>query len=163
MPSLSNHKRFYVYALVDPRDDAMFYIGKGTGKRKSAHTELVRKGRWDSNGVKCERIEAILVAGLCPIEHVLHSGLSEQEAFRIERETIARTSGLTNICSGVVTADQAALAHVRDMLTRLKSPFEWILDASNKQIEAVTHTWGGHEAALVWFAGSLRELEADLL
>jgi hypothetical protein len=106
MPSLSNHKRFYVYALVDPRDDAMFYIGKGTGKRKSAHTELVRKGRWDSNGVKCERIEAILVA---------------------------------------------------------KSPFEWILDASNKQIEAVTHTWGGHEAALVWFAGSLRELEADLL
>ena len=28
---------FYVYALVDPRDDAVFYVGKGTGQRLLSH------------------------------------------------------------------------------------------------------------------------------
>jgi hypothetical protein len=29
--------RFYVYALVDPRDESIFYIGKGTGNRVAHH------------------------------------------------------------------------------------------------------------------------------
>lgn len=32
-----HHSGFYVYALVDPRTDHVFYIGKGKGKRYAAH------------------------------------------------------------------------------------------------------------------------------
>jgi hypothetical protein len=31
--------KFYVYALIDPRTDRVFYIGKGKGSRIYAHVE----------------------------------------------------------------------------------------------------------------------------
>lgn len=47
MPKESNGRherslnRFYVYALADPSNDEVFYIGKGSGGRVSMHAKLV--------------------------------------------------------------------------------------------------------------------------
>ncbi len=37
MTTLKHQSRWYVYELVDPRDQAVFYVGKGAGKRVDAH------------------------------------------------------------------------------------------------------------------------------
>ena len=35
----SEKLKFYVYCLIDPRDDKPFYIGKGKGNRVFEHAE----------------------------------------------------------------------------------------------------------------------------
>lgn len=87
----------YVYALVDPRDGAQFYIGKGRRRRMFAHTTQARAGHC---GRKCDRIREILSVGLIPECVVLHECDSDSEAYRIERELIDAGVGLTNISSG---------------------------------------------------------------
>lgn len=37
--SVKEALKYYVYALVDPRDKRIFYVGKGTGDRVFQHAE----------------------------------------------------------------------------------------------------------------------------
>lgn len=50
-------KEYYVYLLMDPKDDSVFYIGKGTGKRAEAHMREARES--DSETRKLEKIREI--------------------------------------------------------------------------------------------------------
>ena len=45
---------FYVYALIDPRNEKVFYIGKGTGNRVFSHEIESGKSR-DSEKKKIQR------------------------------------------------------------------------------------------------------------
>ena len=36
-PDIANALGFYVYAYIDPRDESVFYIGKGVGARATDH------------------------------------------------------------------------------------------------------------------------------
>lgn len=36
-PDTANALGFYVYAYIDPRDNTVFYIGKGVGTRATDH------------------------------------------------------------------------------------------------------------------------------
>ena len=38
--------KYYVYALVDPRDNRIFYVGKGTGNRVSFCSTMKRLWCW---------------------------------------------------------------------------------------------------------------------
>lgn len=80
---------FYVYALVDPRDGKPFYYGKGVGQRHTRHVKNWRAGYpYNENKIKLDRIGEIVSAGLEVESRILVSGLTSDEALRIEREKI---------------------------------------------------------------------------
>lgn len=109
-PELTHQQAdFYVYALIDPRNDDVFYIGKGRGRRAWSHVGEVRSGRI-SNVAKYERIRGILDAGDAPIVQVLPVWLTECEAFYLERHTIDSygLDRLTNIAPGRADPEETA-------------------------------------------------------
>lgn len=91
--------RFYVYALIDPRDGEVFYVGKGSGQRAHQHVRAVRYGRADANKMKRERIRSILDAQLEPFVYVVASEMEEQAAIDVEHKLIMGLHRLTNIVS----------------------------------------------------------------
>jgi len=91
---------YYVYSLVDPRNNKVFYIGKGTGNRIFAHIQgIVEKNR---KSEKIELIKDILSSELDVIHFIIRHGLTEKEAYEIESAIIdfIGLENLTNIVSG---------------------------------------------------------------
>ena len=86
---------YYVYVYIDPRNFEEFYYGKGKGDRKTAHLQDAK----DSE--KTRRIKAIVAANQQPIIRVIAAGLTETEAFLIEKTLIWKLGrNLTNASSG---------------------------------------------------------------
>lgn len=92
---------YYVYHLIDPRDGKVFYVGKGTKKRVKEHVRAVRAGRVN-NAKKHLYIKSIHDDGLEVIEEIVRDGMTEKEAYDLERQEIVRLwpSGLTNCSRG---------------------------------------------------------------
>ena len=74
---------FYVYLYVDPRNDGVFYVGKGKGARALAHIA-------DQDKVAVQEVLSELkMAGLSPRIEVLAHGLPDAAtALRIEAAAI---------------------------------------------------------------------------
>lgn len=134
---------FYAYFLIDPRTDAIFYVGKGKGNRMSSHAKEAVSGNC-RNGAKGSRILAILRNGLKPVEIVFAAGLSEACAYAVERSLIDQMRhGLTNMAGGIVSRDESDMAVLDDTLARFK-PFEqWFLNATEGQLKAARSLCGG--------------------
>ena len=81
-------KEFYVYGLIDPRTNSIFYIGKGKGKRVFQH--LSEKLRVQSNTEKLQIIEEIQKDGLEVNHIIICENLNEECAFLLERLLIHR-------------------------------------------------------------------------
>lgn len=81
-PSVQHQLGFYVYLYVDPRDDSVFYIGKGKGGRVLSHL----KDRSESE--KVERIAELTKLGIEPRIEILRYGLTQDEAFHVEAAAI---------------------------------------------------------------------------
>ena len=77
---------FYVYALVDPRDGKVFYIGKGKGNRVFAHANGAMDS--DAESEKIETIKAIKKAGKEVGHYIVRHGLNEDTAFELESALI---------------------------------------------------------------------------
>lgn len=91
---------FYVYTLTDPRDGAVFYVGKGKGRRAWCH-EREAKRNAGCNAIKRARITAILAAGHRPAIHIVADGLTEDAALKRERQMITeQRKALTNVSGG---------------------------------------------------------------
>ncbi|MCH8506462.1 MAG: GIY-YIG nuclease family protein [Ectothiorhodospiraceae bacterium] len=110
--------RWYVYFLVDPRDGAIFYVGKGSGRRMYVHRERLGS---DKNHLKAARIEQIIADGHEPLCRVFDVFDEEGEAFSCERVLIAalREHGLTNLAGGILTGKDRIMAHARRLLETL--------------------------------------------
>lgn len=90
----------YVYELVDPRDGAVFYVGKGTGKRAWQHQREAYTGQ-GSNKAKRDRILDVNTAGLEIVVRIVKEGMTDLDAFDLERSMIAeKRAVLTNVADG---------------------------------------------------------------
>ena len=78
---------FYVYALVDPRNDKVFYVGKGTGNRVFSHEIESGKSR-ESEKKKLQHIREIENCGYSVRRLIINWGLTENEAFIAEATLI---------------------------------------------------------------------------
>ena len=78
---------FYVYALIDPRNEKVFYIGKGTENRVFSHEIESGKSR-ESEKKKIQQIREIENSGYSVKRLIVNWGLSENEAFVAEATLI---------------------------------------------------------------------------
>lgn len=95
--------KYYVYRLIDPRNNETFYVGKGSGNRVFQHSnacmKLISKNE-DSVSLKLDRIREILNSGNKVICMIHRWGLIEDEAFEVESALIDYYPELTNVQSG---------------------------------------------------------------
>jgi hypothetical protein len=95
---------FYVYMLLDPRDNIAFYIGKGKDNRVFQHLKCALDAKEEMNA-KYDKILEIQNNGL-EVKHVIirHGIKDEVEAFQIEASLIDTLTycgiGLSNIVGG---------------------------------------------------------------
>lgn len=95
---------YYVYGLIDPRTNQIFYIGKGTGNRVFEH-EKESLNSPKSHNLKLKTISEINSLGLNVKKIIINSNLTESEAFAAEAALInafnyVNNIGLTNIVAG---------------------------------------------------------------
>lgn len=101
-PGVAERLKHYVYLLIDPRDNRVFYVGKGTGDRCFAHVaaaDLVNTIPGEDEA-KLGRIKAIQQCGKNVRIDILRHGLEEHEAFLVESVAIDLVDGLTNEVKG---------------------------------------------------------------
>jgi len=100
---------YYVYGLIDPRTNLIFYIGKGTGNRVFNH-EKESMNSPNSDKLKLKTISEINSLGLDVKKIIINSNLTETEAFAAEAALInafnyVSGAGLTNIVAGHHSAE----------------------------------------------------------
>jgi hypothetical protein len=87
---VSERVGWYVYALQDPRDGKLFYVGKGRGNRVFQHAQAALATQQDHEmSPKIELINAIHDAGLQVGTFILRHGISsESAAYDVESAVI---------------------------------------------------------------------------
>lgn len=96
-------KYYYVYELIDPRTNKVFYVGKGTGDRAYHHTKSVLNGNASENPHKDRKIANILDEGLTPRINFVYNDIEDEAYAYTLEESLQLKYGLdslTNICIG---------------------------------------------------------------
>lgn len=102
--ALAHLDGYYVYALIDPRNGQVFYIGKGNGNRVFFHQ--IQSGKYpESEKAKLLKIREIEEDGYEVQRVVINWGLTESEAFAAEASLLnlmrfLSADALTNAVSG---------------------------------------------------------------
>lgn len=99
--------QYYVYELIDPRDESPFYIGKGNGDRMYKHKKQAYQHKGSKiNPHKSNKIKQILESGN-DLRYKKYNCDSELEAFNLEQQLIIQygkrvdnTGILTNLTDG---------------------------------------------------------------
>lgn len=93
--------RWYVYELVDPRSDTVFYVGKGQRNRVDQHEEEARKG---VTSHKCNKIRSIWDDGHQIGKRKIALFWDEAAAYECEAARINEIGlhNLTNVMSGSI-------------------------------------------------------------
>ena len=96
--------RFYVYILIDPRDNQVFYIGKGTANRIKHHEYEARNT--DKNSKKLNKIRKIESLGLRIVSKRVENNISDSDAKELEMLLIAECLDLgIDLCNMTLGGD----------------------------------------------------------
>lgn len=98
--------KYYVYALVDPRDNRIFYVGKGIANRVYQHAQAALAE--DTQSLKLNTIREIKSLGMEVKYYIIRHNLTEDESYLVEFVAIDlltypafnKENQLTNIVSG---------------------------------------------------------------
>jgi len=120
--SVEPDEKYYVYHLVDPRSDAVFYVGKGSGNRIAHHERDARKLKF-ANSEKEAMIHEIWASGLSVKRMVVRRFDKEAAAFTFEKQEIARIGieNLTNLSRGGESEAVRAMRRGEAFIARLSS------------------------------------------
>ena len=109
----------YVYCLIDPIKNEIFYIGKGFGNRVFAHLGEAIKSPKSSD--KLDRIREIREKGKEPIHYIIRHNLTDDEAKKLEGALIdfarlneANNFNLTNLVRGS-NSNQNGIRTIKDI------------------------------------------------
>jgi hypothetical protein len=91
-------KKYYTYELIDPRNDKVFYVGKGKHKRMYYHYSTVKNGNNLYNGKLNNKLKKLIKENLKPIYKKVFETDIEQEAFNKEIELI-KFYGRETLCN----------------------------------------------------------------
>jgi len=91
--------RYYVYELIDPRTDEVFYVGKGQRNRYAYHRREAISGKYSR---KCLLIRDIIAFGLEYKHRIVARFVDEAEAYAFEKRHVASfgLANLTNVAPG---------------------------------------------------------------
>lgn len=109
-------KPFYVYYLIDPRNNQPFYVGRGQKSRMYAHVREVLSESFKVNTMKVNRIREILGDGFDVIHHIEERFETRKEAQRFEIEEIkkyGRVDQGTGILLNMKTGDEKPVRNPR--------------------------------------------------
>ena len=124
---------FYVYALIDPRNNQVFYIGKGIGNRVFSH-EIESGKSPKSEKAKLKRIQEIEAAGFDVKRVIVNWSMTESEAFAAEAALINMLSFL----SADMLTNAVAGHHVHEAIT--VENFDLLYGAEHLKQEDVQHS-----------------------
>ncbi len=112
---------YYVYVLIDPETNQVFYVGKGVGNRIFAHLNTAIADETPSD--KLDKIRAIRAKGLEVIHIVHRHGLTDKEAFEVESALIdyITLSELTNQVQGHNSDDRGRM-NVAEVIAKYQAP-----------------------------------------
>jgi uncharacterized protein len=113
---------YYIYLLIDPRDNKVFYVGKGNGNRINQHL-LGALDNKTKESEKIKRIREIENGGHKIMNVILRHGLTEKEAFEVESAMIdfLGKDKLTNIVSGHHSLDNG-LMDLEELKIKYEAP-----------------------------------------
>lgn len=101
-PKTGYGTKYYVYLLINPLDNSIFYIGKGKNKRAEDHLKENKSGKI-SNAKKHKIINAIIEAGSFPEIIIFDNELEENDAYSLERELIILfKKTISNYSKGII-------------------------------------------------------------
>jgi len=120
-PAVIEKLGYYVYLLIDPQTNNVFYVGKGAGNRIFAHLANALSSPTEND--KIDKIRSIQAKGL-QVKHVIHRhGLTEKEAFEVEASLIdfIGIEDLTNIVQGHHSDNRGRMS-ISEIIARYSAP-----------------------------------------
>ncbi len=131
-PRVSENIEAYVYALIDPRTNLPFYIGKGRGNRVFSHVACALEA--PNTNDKYDRINDILNSGNEVRHLIIRHGLTDQVAFDVESALIDFCSVINHPINnivlghgasafGIMTADEVVRKYQSEPLRKIDDGF----------------------------------------
>ena len=123
--------KYYVYMLLDPRDNRPFYVGKGIDNRVFNHLDCALTDL-DATTAKYDKIREIIQNGKNVKHVIVRQGLTETESFQIEASLIDSLTYcgimLSNVVSGHNSIEKGLMTSEEDKRLYNAQPLNSIVE-----------------------------------